>query len=287
MTRRWLAVLALVQVVLLVAATGAAGKRFLAAPLDDDGAYVLLVLGSDLGPPRPGTVLEGRADGFHLVVVTPTRDAVTIVSFPRDSWVSIPGLGRSKINAALTRGPQTAVATAEALTGLEVDDWLVTGFDGFIAAIDELDGVEIDVEERLLDPRGASSDLQPGRQRLVGWQALSYTRDRTSRSGGDLARAESHARMMQALHAQVVGEDPGALRIAELVSTLRRHTVTSIPPARLFQLADTALSIDPAAVTRVRLDGSVGTAGRASVIHLAPSAERLFADLRTDGLLDR
>jgi LCP family protein required for cell wall assembly len=285
---RWAAaLLAVVQVVVLGTATATAARRWLAAPLDGDDPYVLLVLGSDEGPPRAGRARTGRADGFHLVVVDAGRTRVSILSLPRDSLVDVPGVGRTRINTSLTRGPETAVATAERLTGLEVDDWILTGFHGFIAAVDALGGLQIDVEQRLYDPGGASTDLQPGPQRLSGWQALAYTRDRMSRPGGDRARAESHARALQALHAQVRAEAPDAARLAELVGILRRHTETSIPPHRLFRLAGLALTIDPADVTRARVPGTDGrSSGGAAILRLTPEAEQLFADLRDDGVLD-
>lgn len=202
--------LALAQVLVLGAATATAARRWVAAPLDADDAYVLLVLGSDEGPPRRGQARTGRADGFHLLVVDASRQHVSLLSIPRDAYVTVPGRGRTKINASLVGGPERAVATAEALTGLEVDDWILTGFHGLIAAVDELGGLEIDVEQRLYDPVGASTDLQPGRQRLTGWETLAYTRDRASRPGGDLARTEAHARMLQAAHAQLHADARGA-----------------------------------------------------------------------------
>lgn len=285
-TRVVATVLAAVQVVVLAAATATAARRYVAAPLDDHDAYVLLVLGSDEGPPRAGTALRGRADGFHLLVVDADRSAVSILSFPRDSWVEVPGVGRAKINTALTRGPETAAATAEAVTGLDVDDWIVTGFHGLIAAVDELGGLTIDVEQRLHDPVGASSDLQPGVQHLDGWQTLTYTRDRKSRPDGDIGRSESHARVLQAAHAQLTADGASAADVARLVSIVRRHTATSISTPRLFQLTALALTLPPEAITRRVVPGEVGRAGAASVIRLTAGAEALFADLRDDGLLE-
>jgi LCP family protein required for cell wall assembly len=285
-TRLLAVVLAVAQVAVLSVATATAARRWLAAPLDADDAYVVLVLGSDAGPPRGGSAETGRADGFHLVVVDADRTTVSILSFPRDSYVEVPGVGRTKINASLVRGPETAVATAEQVTGLDVDDWILTGFHGFIAAIDELGGLSIDVEQRLHDPVGASSDLQPGRQTLTGWQALTYTRDRKSRPDGDFGRAESHARALQAAHAQLVGEAPDVARIMEVVGTLRRHTDTSIRPSRLIRLVALAMTIAPDDVVRARVPGRVGQAGAASVVHLTDGAQELFRDLREDGVLD-
>ncbi len=197
----------------------------------------------------------------------------------------MPGFGRTKINASLVHGPDNAVATAEALTGIHVDDWILTGFHGFIAGIDELGGLQIDVEERLYDPSGSSSDLQPGPQRLAGWQTLAYARDRHSRRTGDIGRTAGHGRVLAAAQAQLQAEGPDAARIAEIVSIVRRHTETSIPAHRLIRLVALAMTIAPEDVSRAVVPGRDGRAGSASVMRLGDAAEQLFADLRDDGRL--
>lgn len=262
-----------------------AAVRFAVAPLDiDDDVYTVLVLGSDAGPPRPGSVLSGRADGIHIVSIVPEDRRISILSFPRDTWADIPGYGSSKVNAALTLGPDVMVEAMQDLTGIAIDDWIVAGFNGMVSAIDELGGVTIDVERRLNDPNGAYSDLQPGVQVLDGTQALSYVRDRKSRPDGDFGRSESHARMLQALHAQLAAEGPSLDRVAAIVSLLARHSATSISPARLFQLAAVTYTVDPADVERVRVDARIGNVGAASVVFLTEKAEEQIADVREDGV---
>lgn len=286
MTRR-LAFLALatLQVLLLVSASAVAASRWIASPLDDD-TYVLLVLGSDTGPPRPGTADTGRADAIQLVVVPQDGSTVSIVSIPRDSWVSVRGRGQSKINNGLTNGPEAMAGTIEDLTGLEVDDWILTGFDGFVGLIDTLGGVHVDVEQRLNDPRGAHSDLHPGPQQLNGTQALAYTRDRKSRPDGDLGRNRAQAVVLRQLHAQLLGDgDLGVRELVELAAVLRQHTQSSIPPGRLLKLAALAAGISPDRVALDQADARIGTAGRASVVYLTDAAHSVFRDLRQDGRL--
>lgn len=280
-----LVALAAVQVLVLLSASAVAATRWIAAPLDD-GTYVLLVVGSDAGPPRPGSATTGRADAIQLVVVPEDRSTVSIVSIPRDSWVPVRGHGRSKINAGLTNGPEAMAGTIEDLTGLEVDDWVVTGFDGFVGMIDTIGGVHVDVEQRLNDNRGAHSNLHPGPQTLDGTQALAYTRDRKSRPDGDLGRNRAQARVLQSVHAQLAADGGlGVADLVELAAVVRRHTRSSIPPGRLLKLAALAAEIPADRVALEQAGARVGTAGRASVVHLTDAAFRTFADLRDDGRL--
>lgn len=290
MTGRLGAVRRLVAVVvataLLLGAAGAVAvwgaARWAAQPLGGDDPYVLLVLGSDAGPPRAGSALSGRADAFQLLVVSPDRQHVSIVAVPRDSWVDVPGLGRSKINASLTRGPETAVATAEALSGLEVDDWIVTNFDGMIGAVEGFGRLRIEVKHHL---RRGGVNLDPGVQKLTGAGALSFSRDRKSRPGGDLARAEAQARVLAAAHENLVRRDPPMSRIVEMLAVLQRTTASSLSFNRLVRLATLATTIAPENVAIERLDARVGSVGRASVVFLTDAAFATLADVREDGRL--
>jgi LCP family protein required for cell wall assembly len=287
MTRRLLLLsLAVAQVLVLAAGSVVAAERFFAAPLDAGDEYVLAVLGSDMGPPRTGRAVTGRADAIHLVIIPADRASVSIVSIPRDSWVPVRGYGNTRVNAGLTKGPENMVGTLEDLTGLDIDDWVVTGFKGFTKLVDGVGGVPVDVEQRLHDTRGAHSDLQAGEQVLDGTQALAYSRDRKSRPDGDFGRNRGQAKVLQGLHEALVARSPSALELAELVATLRRTTATSVPPARLLRLAALAASIPPERVAMEQADGYAAMIGRASAVRLTDRAMATFADVREDAMLE-
>ena len=282
-------VVAATALLLLATSAAVAAGRWATAPLDGADPYVLLVIGSDKGPPRDATVLEGNADAQHLLVVSPDRQHASILTFPRDTWVDMVGRGRkAKINSDMKEGGgiEPQVASIEQLVGLEVDDWIVTGFNSFDNAIDELGGVTIDVERRLRDPRGAASDLQPGVQTLRGYDTLAYSRDRNSRPNGDLGRVRAHANVLVDLHAQLFAADLDLAETVRHVDILRRHTVSSMPPQRMLQLAGLALEIDPANVHQQTLPARLGTVGNQSVVLMTGGADAVFADLRDDGILN-
>lgn len=281
MSRRVLALLALAAIA--AAAVPVVSFELAARPLDDDH-YTILVMGSDMGPWRSGSVLGGRSDALHLVSVVPSQGQVSILSFPRDSYVAVPGMGTTRINAALTRGPDTAVETMENLTGVPIDDWIVTGMAAFHSGVSDFGGIEVDVPQRL---RVDDNVVEPGRQRLDGGQALIYARDRKSRSDGDFGRNEAQAVVLAALHAELVARNPSPAEIAGMIRDLRRHTASSIPAARMPILAKVALDIDPANVVRRQAPGVNANRGGAAVVVLTDGANALFADLRDDGMFQR
>ena len=90
--------------------------------------------------------------------VSKKRDKVVLLSFPRDSLVTISGHTSSegekvpakdeKINAALERGgPPLLIKTVEQLSGLHIDHYLQIDFAGFKDMVDALGGVDICVPE--------------------------------------------------------------------------------------------------------------------------------------------
>lgn len=283
--RRYLGVGLLTFAVLTTgaAALWAAGPR-VSAILDDD-VYHLLVLGSDADPvhgagsgSRGTNALAGRADSVQLISVSADRQHASIVSFPRDLWT-----GSARINEGLMGGPERMVGVVEGVTGVDIDDWAVSSFSGVVGAIDAVGGVRIDVEQRLLNSN-ASTDLQPGVQKLTGWSALGYTRDRKSRSDGDFGRSTAQANVLRAMHEQyIAGEGPMAL--ADGLAVLQNHVATSIPAHKLIVLASIASQLDPANVTHVQIRGSLGFAGAASVVRLNNEASAVFAELQANGVI--
>lgn len=278
--------LALVQVLVLAAASLAAVERWVSMPIGGD-EYVLLVMGSDQGPYRSGDVFDGRADTIQLVVVNKARTHVSILSFPRDSYVPVRGHGSTKINAMLQGGPAAAVGTMEDLTGLKVDDWIVTTFQGLMNGVDSFGGVTVNVEHRLTNTSTGSGSglvvLDPGNQKLTGAEALGYSRDRKSRPGGDFGRTAAGGTLLQSLHKDLIRRSDSPIAMANFAAKLRAHTTSSLSVDKMLRLGHTALTIKPKNVKQKTVPGSVGSAGSASVVHLSSSAQNLFADLRDNG----
>lgn len=276
-------VLPLVALLLLAAVPASVAFGLAARPLGDD-RYTILVMGSDQGPWRSGSVTGGRSDALHLISVVPSKGRASILSFPRDAYVPVRGMGTTRINAALTRGPENAVATVEDLTGVKIDDWIVTGMLAFHNGLDAFGGVKIDVGQRLQIDNNA---LQPGTQVLDGPDALLFSRDRKNRSDGDFGRNRAQAVVLAAMHRDLVTRNPSPAELANTILELRRHTVSSIPAARVPLLAKVALDINPKKVVRHQAPGVNASRGGASVVVLTSGAEALFADLRDDGILKR
>lgn len=255
--------------------------------LDGSTPIHILVLGSDA---RPGEAITGqRADSIHLVSINPEKAKATIVGFPRDSWVPIPGYGTNKINAAMTAGgPQLVVSTVEDLMGVTIDYWALTWFEGFEAMINDIGGLSMDVPFEVYDTF-AHAKVDAGRQRLTGRDALAYARARHALPQGDFGRSENQGRLMLAALAQFrkeFGKDPS--RLLDWLSAGLRNMRTEVPLEQVVSLAFTASTLNPKKVVNVVLPGSNGMAGGTSIVNLNQTTLQAIAkDLEPDGILGK
>jgi polyisoprenyl-teichoic acid--peptidoglycan teichoic acid transferase len=282
MRGRLVLVLATLGAVLLVgAAAEVAVERWLTAPIHDGDAITILLLGSDEGPMRNSDPLRGRADSFSFVSVSADRQHATFVNFPRDSYVTIPGRGGDRLAHCLVNGPDACVATMEANWDVRVDGYILTDFNGFKQAIHRFGGVELDVQHTTFD--GGTAVTQTGVQRITGSQALSYTRDRSNRPGGDFGRATAQAQVLRAAHREVVERDATPARIAEIVAILQQTTDTDLSTSELLRLGFVARALEPANVDQVTLSGAGTSIRGMSVIQLSGESNAIVRDVAADG----
>jgi LCP family protein required for cell wall assembly len=143
---------------------------------------------------------EGQRTDSIILVHVPSGDGPrALISVPRDSYLSIPGQGENKVNAAFAiGGPELLVETLEQRTGLRIDGYAEIGFAGFAGVVDSLGGVEICVPFDMDDPQ-AHINLEEGCQTLDGPTALGYVRARYSDPRGDLGRAERQRQFLGAI----------------------------------------------------------------------------------------
>ncbi len=231
-----------------------------------DGILTILVIGSDIGwPDRPGEELRGRADAIHLIAIDTHAKAATVVDFPRDTLV-----GGTKVNGHLSAGgPERLSAQMAAYTGLPIDFWTLTSFEGLRNMVGAVGGLEIDVERPMTSP-DAGANLQPGRQRLDGPSALAFSRDRKSQPRGDFDRTRNQGRMLLAMHEQLLREHADLMSLTRLTAVFLSQTHTNIPRNELVLLGMLATQIPADRILHVPLGGSTGTtAGGSSIVHAA------------------
>jgi LCP family protein required for cell wall assembly len=193
----------------------------------DDGAIDILLVGMDsrtdahgnplssqeLATLRAGDETATNTDTIILVRVPNNGKSATAISIPRDSYVSAPGLGKTKINGVYGQvreekrvslvesgiaeteaeargteaGREALIKTVADLTGVTVDHYAEIGLLGFALITDALGGVDVCLKEPVYEPL-SGADFPAGWQKLNGPQALSFVRQRHDLPRGDLDR---------------------------------------------------------------------------------------------------
>ncbi len=203
-----------------------------------------------------------NTDTILLVHIPADGRKATVVSFPRDSYVTIPGYRSNKINAAyadgaclppgvtesqcggtLTRAEKTAgarelVKTVSALTGLHIDHYVEVGLLGFYQISKVLNGVEICLKAPAKD-HYSGIDLPAGRQKIEGTQALAFVRQRHGIPGGDLGRIKRQQAFLGAVAHQILsaGTLLNPIRLNQLLDAVSKSLTTDDDGLDLLKLA--------------------------------------------------
>ena len=135
---------------------------------------------------------NGRSDTMILVHANPETADIRMVSFLRDLYVPIPGVGKTRLNAAYVHGGEELLKqTLSDHFGVTVDHTVTVHFSMLADLVDQLGGIEIEVTSaersqinKLLKDYNTSTGQSGGEleaaglQRLTGKQALCYSRIR-------------------------------------------------------------------------------------------------------------
>lgn len=253
------------------------------------------------GSGRVNVLLLGRGGGTHdapdltdtlmIASIDPVNKKTTLLSIPRDLWVTVPGQGVSKLNAAFEKGvyaaqgstktnstdPEAIKAgfklvdqTISEATGLTINYNAVVNFDAFKQAVDTVNGVTVNVPSDLVDPTMAwenSNDpvlAHAGTQTMTGAKALQYTRSRETSS--DFARSERQRNVMLALKDKIVSlgtlSDP--TKISGLISAFGNNVTTDLSiknAARLYEISKGISDANTASIDLASGENALVTTG--------------------------
>jgi LCP family protein required for cell wall assembly len=238
---------------------------------------------------------EARADTVMLVHTDPDLQKAIILSFPRDLWVQIPGVGWGKINSAFEGGikgggPSHMAQTVANLTGLRIDHYLYVDLAGFQDIVDTLGGVEMCPPAYLADPATGritdpltGLDIEPGCQRFGGATALGFVRSRHLRCDfiPDFSRIGRQQQFLRAVINQMVAPQQIAKAPALVEPVLRNmRRDKGLRPAELVYLVGQLRGITTGAAEFRAVPGTPGWAGELSVVRMDPSAAKIFAAIR-------
>jgi len=234
--------------------------------IERDDPFYALVVGVDSRQEgersRADTIIVGRID--------PKQRSAVLLSIPRDTYVEIPGHGKTKINAATAYGGAAlAIETVKEFTGLPISHYIEIDFAGFREIVDALGGVTVHVPERINDMEAAgyvksASVIEAGEQRLDGAKALTFVRSRNFPTG-DLQRIENQQTFLRALLNESF-KPANALRLPSLANAVAEQVMTDMSVVELAGLANQMRGMEGSALQTVTMPGSPERIGNGSFI---------------------
>ncbi|MBB6629187.1 LCP family protein [Nocardioides sp. KIGAM211] len=246
----------------------------------------ILAVGSDA---RPGeNMTRTRGDALQLIGMNTRTGAAAAIGVPRDSYVSIPGHGYDKINAALYfGGPDLLGQAVGNLVGIQPDYVFVSRFPFFIDMVRSIGGIEVRNPVAFADTYLKPKGFRAGRIHLSGYDAMAFARTRHDLIRGDFDRSANQQRVLRGIQAKVRARADRPGFIERGVMNVMEHLYTDLPPAELFRLAQAMAQVEPAKITTCVVQGSIGEAGGASIVRPFTSQARMLGnEARKDATLE-
>ena len=217
------------------------------------GITNVLLIGAD------GTSFDSedqRSDSILIATLDNNNKKIKLTSLYRDALVYIPGYGENKINASFfLGGPELLMETIKYNYDINLEKYVMINFVGFEAIIDQIGGLEIDVQQyqihelnKYIGEATGGNDCpvtEPGLQLLNGKQALSYARIRKG-VGDDYERTERQREVLVKVAEKLKATNP--IKYLGIMNKMLDYVRTNIEPIEALNMAYTIFKF-PSLVT--------------------------------------
>lgn len=219
-----------------------------------EGITNILLVGTD------GEYVEkwNRSDSMMVVTIDSKNKDIRISSIARDTYVDIPGYSTEKLTHAYAyEGIDLLREVFKVNFNLDIDKYIAVNFVSFMDIMDELGGVEVNVEEKDIkeinkyidacygyyknkDEKDKEYITKSGVQRLNGYQALAFSRIRYTDSA--FARDNRHREVAESVYKEFAQK--GVETYKKCAEIILNNTKTNISPMEMMNLAYTVLKIN-------------------------------------------
>ncbi|EKD92527.1 MAG: putative transcription regulator [uncultured bacterium] len=194
---------------------------------------------------------------------------VSMLSIPRDFYVTIPELyGGNRVNsifelyaeqamfqenlteeAAYQKAYEVLAKNISEITGIPIHYYARIDFDAFVEVVDSIEGIDVNIQEDIVDPFYPAEDgtlgyqtfsIKKGPHHLDGKTALKYVRSRKTSS--DFARANRQQEVLQAIKEKALslGVLTNASKLKDLYDAFNSNFDTNLNWSEMVYLAKLA-----------------------------------------------
>lgn len=196
-------------------------------------------------------------DVIILVTFNPTTRDMVITSVYRATGMyssCIGGMDLVNHNGWKGWGPECLMTTVEDFFEIDIDNYILVDFAGFIELVDSIGGITVDIPQDFCEQDSERRHgkyticLDAGEQTLNGEQALAFARNRHGLSGthtgedGGVMRSHNHVTVIKAIAEKIVGSDL-LFRFNDILGILEDNMETGMTEDELYSLYNNMLNV--------------------------------------------
>lgn len=207
----------------------------------------ILLMGSDA---RPGEKI-GHSDTMMLMHIDLGKNQINAVSIPRDTRVHLDGYGYTKLTSAqyilqADKGPkqgiEEAVKVISNFTGVPINYYVETNFEGLQGMVDALGGIQMNIPT---DVTINNQVIHPGVHTFDGQMVLALTRERHSLANGDYGRQQEQLEALKGI-AKAAVSPSNITKLPSLVNSLSKYIIdTNMSTSDMASLGLALKDFDP------------------------------------------
>lgn len=218
-----------------------------------------------------------RSDTMMIVSMDTSTGMTDIISVPRDTYASIEGYGKQKLNHSFNYGgPELTLKTINENLGTNIESYIVMDYDFVKKVTDVVGGVEVDVPmdmkytDEYSDPP-LYIDLKQGIQTLNGDEAIQFLRFRKGYVNQDLGRVEAQQQFAGAF-LQKLKEPQTWLKTPILLQSYEQYTDSNMPFSSVIKMGKNVGNFSMENISTHTLPGEAGYKNKISYFFLNKEA---------------
>ncbi|MDR2256094.1 MAG: LCP family protein [Arthrobacter sp.] len=248
--------------------------------------------GAELDLTASGT--DQRSDSMMLVHIPEGHDHVYVMSIMRDTYVTIPGVGSDKINAALEYGGVPKLReTIEKMLDVQIDHVAAVDFDGFKELTKAIGGVTVNNPKAFCAYK-TTPDVcfEAGKIHIQGNRALKWVRERHAFATSDYQRVKNQQQFLKAVVSKVLSAEvmSSPNKIADVLASIMPSVTMDSGLADKQMLIGLAMQMKDIRGKDIRNftlpNAGTGQAGGASVVLNSPEWNLRVGNAMEEGTME-
>jgi len=204
-------------------------------------SFVIYISGIDV----EGSINQrSRSDVNIVMAINPTTRKITLATVPRDAYVKFPGItGNSydKLTHAAIFGKNDCSVSIRTLEenvykGVNIDYWVRVNFTSLEKIVDALGGIEAYSEYSYTSTfSGENVYFKKGMNKMDGWKALIFSRERKTNPGGEPQRGRNQLEVIKGIFDKATS--PSILvNYNDVLNEVKDNILTNMPTEKLTDL---------------------------------------------------